>query len=137
TASFTGSSQETLSEVRLMKSFNGEDYERRTGQKGINVLYKYGMKEAVINALLSPIMSTVMMLVIILIIAYGGLRVADGKMTIGTMVAFLLYLFQIIMPMTMFAMSVANLINALGETERILKILVVEDEQHAGALSQG
>jgi len=136
TASFTGSSQETLSEVRLMKSFNGEDYERRTGQKGINVLYKYGMKEAVINALLSPIMSTVMMLVIILIIAYGGLRVADGTMTIGTMVAFLLYLFQIIMPMTMFAMFFTELNKALGATERIIKILDMDDEPNAGTLSE-
>lgn len=136
TASFTGTSQETLSEVRLMKSFNGEGYERQTGQKGINVLYKYGMKEAVINALLSPIMSTVMMLVIILIIAYGGLRVADGTMTIGTMVAFLLYLFQIIMPMTMFAMFFTELNKALGATERIIKILDMDDEPDAGTLSE-
>ena len=136
TASFTGTSQETLSEVRLMKSFNGEEYERQTGQKGINVLYKYGMKEAVINALLSPIMSTVMMLVIILIIAYGGLRVADGTMTIGTMVAFLLYLFQIIMPMTMFAMFFTELNKALGATERIIKTLDMDDEPDAGTLSE-
>lgn len=136
TAAFTGTSQETLSEVRLMKSFNGEAYERETGQKGINKLYGYGMKEAVINALLSPVMSTVMMLVIILIIAYGGLRVADGTMTIGTMVAFLLYLFQIIMPMTMFAMFFTEMNKALGATERIIKILDMEDEPDAGTRSE-
>src|SRR5699024_6980819 len=104
TAAFTGAIQETLSEIRLMKSFNAENYEQQKGSRGIGQLYKYGMKEAVINALLSPIMYTIMMIVIILVIGYGGLRVADGTMTIGTLVAFLLYLFQIIMPMTMFAM---------------------------------
>src|SRR5699024_6916645 len=104
TAQFTGSIQETLSEIRLMKSFNGEKDERLKVRSAILSLYRYGMKEAVINAVLGPIMNTVMMFVIILIIGYGGLRVAEGTLTIGTMVAFLLYLFQIIMPMTLFAM---------------------------------
>ena len=134
TAAFTGTSQETLGEIRLMKSFNGEAYERKTGRSGIKRLYNYGMKEAAINALLSPIMSTVMMFVIILIIAYGGLRVADGTMTIGTMVAFLLYLFQIIMPMTMFAMFFTEFNKALGATERIINILKMDDEPDAAEL---
>ncbi|MCD2137448.1 ABC transporter ATP-binding protein [Salinicoccus halitifaciens] len=134
TAAFTGTSQETLGEIRLMKSFNGEAYERKTGRSGIKRLYDYGMKEAAINALLSPIMSTVMMFVIILIIAYGGLRVADGTMTIGTMVAFLLYLFQIIMPMTMFAMFFTEFNKALGATERIINILKMDDEPDTGEL---
>lgn len=129
TAVFTGSIQETLSEIRLMKSFNAESYEQQKGSRGINQLYKYGMKEAVINALLSPIMYTIMMFVIILVIGYGGLRVADGTMTIGTLVAFLLYLFQIIMPMTMFAMFFTEYNKALGATGRIIGILDMEDEK--------
>ena len=129
TATFTGAIQETLSEIRLMKSFNAERYEQQKGRQGINQLYKYGMKEAAINALLSPIMSTIMMFVIILVIGYGGLRVADGTMTIGTLVAFLLYLFQIIMPMTMFAMFFTEYNKALGATGRIMGILEMNDEK--------
>lgn len=131
TASFTGSIQETLSEIRLMKSFNAESYEKKKGNRGINELFKYGMKEAVINALLSPIMYTIMMFVIILVIGYGGLRVADGTMSIGTLVAFLLYLFQIIMPMTMFAMFFTEYNKALGATGRIIGILEMENEKSA------
>ena len=41
TAAFTGTSQETLGEIRLMKSFNGEAYERKTGRRGIKTLYRY------------------------------------------------------------------------------------------------
>jgi len=129
TAAFTGAIQETLSEIRLMKSFNAENYEQQKGNGGIGQLYKYGMKEAVINALLSPIMYTIMMFVIILVIGYGGLRVADGTMTIGTLVAFLLYLFQIIMPMTMFAMFFTEYNKALGATGRIMGILEMDDEK--------
>ncbi|WP_185125491.1 ABC transporter ATP-binding protein [Jeotgalicoccus meleagridis] len=129
TATFTGSIQETLSEIRLMKSFNAERYEQEKGRRGIKELYKYGMKEAIINALLSPIMYTVMMFVIILVIGYGGIRVADGSMSIGTLVAFLLYLFQIMMPMTMFAMFFTEYNKALGATGRIMGILDMTDEK--------
>ena len=132
TAAFTGAIQETLSEIRLMKSFNAENYEQQKGNRGIGQLYKYGMKEAVINALLSPIMYTIMMIVIILVIGYGGLRVAAGTMTIGTLVAFLLYLFQIIMPMTMFAMFFTEYNKALGATGRIMGILEMDDEKSGG-----
>lgn len=128
TATFTGNTQETLSEIRLMKSYTGEKYERQQGRKGIKELYKYGMKEVKIQALISPIMSTIMMTVIIVVIGYGGLRVADGTLTIGTMVAFLLLLFQVMMPMTMFAMFFTEYNKALGATDRIIGILKLDDE---------
>lgn len=128
TAEFSGSLQETLSEIRLMKSFNGENFERSKGRRGINNLYEYGMKEAKVNAFLSPLMSTVMMFVIILIIGYGGVRVADGTLTIGKLVAFLLYLFQIIMPMTTFGLFFNEYNKALGATERIIDILKMDNE---------
>ncbi|MFB9860982.1 ABC transporter ATP-binding protein [Salinicoccus siamensis] len=133
TASFTGLIQETLGEMRLVKAFNGEEYERERGKAGISRLFDFGMKEAKINAFLSPIMSTVMMFVIILIIAYGGLRVSEGTLSIGTLVAFLLYLFQIIMPMTMFAMFFTEYNKALGATDRIITILGMEEERNEPA----
>ncbi|GAB3059414.1 ABC transporter ATP-binding protein [Salinicoccus sesuvii] len=133
TALFTGRIQETLSEMRLVKSFNGEAFERKRGQSGILSLYSYGMKEASINAFLSPIMSTVMMFVIILIIAYGGVRVSEGTLSMGTMVAFLLYLFQIIVPMTRFAMFFTEYNKALGATERIIGILGKAEEENESA----
>ncbi len=133
TASFTGLIQETLGEMRLVKAFNGEHYERERGKAGINRLFGFGMKEAKINAFLSPVMSTVMMFVIILIIAYGGLRVSEGTLSIGTLVAFLLYLFQIIMPMTMFAMFFTEYNKALGATDRIITILGMEEEKNEPA----
>lgn len=135
TAEFSGSLQETLSEIRLMKSFNGEQFERNKGQQGILNLYHFGMKEAKINAVLSPLMSTVMMLVIIIIIGYGGVRVADGTLSIGKLVAFLLYLFQIIMPMTTFGLFFNEYNKALGATERIIDIIKLENEPDNGKIS--
>lgn len=123
TATFTGQIQQTLSEIRLMKSSTAEQNEESSGLTGIEKLLGYGLKEARIFALIGPIMYLVIMVVIVMIIGYGGMRVANGSMSTGSLIAFLLYLFQIIMPITSFAMFFTQLQKAKGATERIIEIL--------------
>src|SRR5699024_9219971 len=135
TAIFTGHVQQTLGEIRLMKSSNAENYEEDKGKKGIGKLLSFGLREARIMALIAPLMQFVMMLVIVMIIGYGGMRVASGAMSTGPLVAFLLYLFQIIMPITTFAMFFTQLQKAKGATERVIKILDIPLE--TGQLGQG
>ncbi len=128
TASFTGNVQQTLSEIRLMKASNAEVTEEKKGLTGIEKLFSYGLKEGLIFSLIAPLMYFVIMIVIVIIIGYGGIRVADGTMTTGSLVAFLLYLFQIIFPITSFAMFFTQLQKAKGATERIIGILEVDVE---------
>lgn len=128
TASFSGKIQQTLSEIRLMKSSTAEAVERENGKEGIEKLLRFGLKEAKIFALIGPLMYTVMMLVIVTIIGYGGIRVANGTMSTGSLVAFLLYLFQIIFPITTFAMFFTQLQKAKGATDRIIHIINLPDE---------
>lgn len=123
TAAFTGNIQQTLSEIRLMKASTAEQHEESKGVIGINNLLGFGLKEARITALIAPIMYLVVMIVIVMIIGYGGMRVASGTMSTGSLVAFLLYLFQIIFPITSFAMFFTQLQKAKGATERIIDIL--------------
>ena len=74
-------------------------------------------------------MYLVVMVVIVMIIGYGGMRVANGTMSTGALVAFLLYLFQIIFPITSFAMFFTQLQKAKGATERIIDILELPLEE--------
>ncbi|WHY01175.1 ABC transporter ATP-binding protein [Neobacillus sp. DY30] len=131
TAVFTGTIQQTLSEIRLMKASTAEQHEETKGITGIANLLGFGLKEARITALIAPIMYLVVMIVIVMIIGYGGMRVANGTMSTGSLVAFLLYLFQIIFPITSFAMFFTQLQKAKGATERIIDILnlTLEDGQ--------
>lgn len=129
TAQFTGNVQQTISEIRLMKSSTAEMEEEQKGLGGIQQLFKTGMREAKIYAIIAPLMYVVMMAVIVTIIGYGGIRVAEGTMTTGSLVAFLLYLFQIIMPVTTFAMFFTELQKAKGATERIIGILELPLEE--------
>lgn len=129
TAVFTGDIQQTLGEIRLMKASTAEHNEEKKGLSGIQKLLGFGLKEARVFAFIAPVMQLVVMVVIVFIIVYGGMRVANGTLSTGSLIAFLLYLFQIIMPITTFAMFFTQLQKAKGATERMIDILELPLEE--------
>lgn len=133
TAKFTAVLNQVLPETRLVKASNAENIEYERGKKGITNLFNFGLKEAKIHALISPLISFVLMSVLVAIIGYGGVRVSSGELTAGDMVAFILYLIQIIMPMTQLTMFFTQLQKAMGATERISALLEHKEENiHEG-----
>ncbi|WP_144529527.1 ABC transporter ATP-binding protein [Peribacillus simplex] len=131
TASFTAVLQQVLTEIRLVKASNAEPLEYQNGKKGIHKLFQFGLKEAKIQALIAPLMSFVMMALLVLILGYGGMRVSSGALTAGALVAFIMYLFQIIMPMAQLASFFTQFQKATGATERIISILDSVEEEDA------
>lgn len=135
TATFSGNIQQTIAEIRLMKSSTAEPFEKKKGKEGVENLYRIGLKETKVVALIGPLMYTMMMVLMVLVIGYGGIRVAQGSMTTGALVAFLLYLFQIIFPVSSFMNFFAQLQKAAGATERIATIL--DEEEESQEVGQG
>ncbi|UNK21350.1 ABC transporter ATP-binding protein/permease [Paenibacillus sp. N3/727] len=130
TASFTAVLSQVLSEIRLVKASNAESREYENGNKGIQSLFRFGVKEGVVQALISPIMSFVLMVLLVVIIGYGGMRVSSGALSAGELVAFILYLIQIVMPMSQLSMFFTQLQKAIGATEHMISILDTKEEDH-------
>lgn len=128
TAEFSGNIQQTFSEIHLMKSSTAEAVEEVKGKHGIERLFGIGLKESRVTSVVGPLMYLIMMALVVMIFAYGGIRVADGTLSTGSLVAFLLYLFQIIYPITSFATFFTQLNKTIGATERIMDILELPDE---------
>lgn len=128
TADFTGITSQTLSEIRLVKASNGETAEKEHGEDGIKKLFSIGVSEAKVQSVIGPIMILVMMSIFVGILTYGALRVADGSLSNGTLIAFLLYLVQIIAPAAQFAQFFSQLQKTKGSTERLSEILAMEAE---------
>ncbi|MDF7669316.1 ABC transporter ATP-binding protein [Lactobacillus sp. ESL0703] len=129
TADFNGDVSEKLSEVRLIKASNGEQFEEQRGKNFIGRIFTIGIKDARVEAILQPIMTTVMMGVFAGILAYGIVRLSQGTLTSGTLVAFILYLFNVIAPVASFATFFSQLQKAMGSTERIQEILRLQPEK--------
>lgn len=127
-ARFNGETDETLSEIRLVKSSNAEQQASQQGQTAIGNLYKIGLKEAIYDSVAGPIMTAVMMGLIVGILAYGSARVAQGTMTIGAMFSFLMYLFQLMGPAATLGQFLTTLSKASGSTERIQELMQEPEE---------
>lgn len=131
-ASFSGNLGRVLSEIRLVKSYNGEALEKEKGFSGVGQLFRFGLKEARIQAVISPFMTTIMMMILVILIGYGGIRVASGALTAGTLVAIIIYMFQIVVPFSQMASFFTAFQKALGATDRIQHLLNLEQESYAG-----
>lgn len=130
TARFTSVLNQVLSEVRLVKASNAESIEYKNGKGGITRLFQFGLKEAKVQALISPLVSLVIMVLLVAILGYGGMRVSSGALTAGDLVAFIMYLFQIVMPMGQLTAFFTQFQKALGATERIISILDEDIEEN-------
>lgn len=128
-ASFSANLGRVLSDIRLVKSHNAQGLEESKGSGMIRRLFGFGLKEAKIQAFVAPMMTSVIMAVLVILIGYGGARVASGDLSAGSLVAVILYMFQIVMPFSQLAAFFTAFQKAMGATERIQELLRTESEE--------
>ncbi len=134
-ASMTAFLSQMLSEIRLVKAYGMEKREQAQGEGDIEKLFKYGLKEARVQAVLAPVMSVTVTGMMVLIVGFGALRVANGILGAGELVAFILYLFQIVFPLGQMAQFITMVQKARGATERVSNILDEKAEEYQKELS--
>ncbi|USB31964.1 ABC transporter ATP-binding protein [Paenibacillus sp. YPG26] len=131
TASFAATINQVLSEIRLVKASNAESREYVNGKEGITRLLRYGVREGKVSAWIGPVMSLVLMMLLVIIIGYGGMQVSSGVFSAGELVAYILYLIQIVMPMTQLTTFFTQFQKAKGATERMIELLNAEEEEYS------
>ncbi|OBZ10193.1 ABC transporter ATP-binding protein [Bacillus sp. FJAT-26390] len=127
-ARFTSVVNRVVSEIRLVKASGSEPVEYEQGRTGIQNLFGFGLKEARMQALISPLVSFIIILLLVCLIGFGGVQVSSGAMTAGELVAFIMYLFQIMLPITQIAQFFTQFQKAMGATESIIGILEADEE---------
>ncbi|WP_103660665.1 ABC transporter ATP-binding protein [Lactobacillus sp. HT06-2] len=128
-ANFSSDSTNVLGEIRLVKSSNAEPKELHSGHKRISSLYGIGVKEAWVNSLTQPLTNMLMMLTFLGILGYGAIRVMNGSLSMGTLISFLMYLFQIMSPVIIISQFFNELAKTSGSTQRITQMLGETEEK--------
>lgn len=128
TANFIGFLNRVLTEIRLVKSYSAETKEFKNGERKLLELFNLNLKEAKIQAIVSPIVTGTMMLMLLIIIGYGGLRVSNGEISAGTFVAILFYLIQSITPIASLSSFYTDYKKTIGSTERLYEIYIMPQE---------
>lgn len=127
-ARFTSVVNRVVSEIRLVKASGSEPAEFEQGRTGINNLFRFGLKEARMQAIISPVVSFIILLLLVCLIGFGGVQVSSGAMTAGELVAFIMYLFQIMLPITQISQFFTQFQKAMGATDSIIGIIESEEE---------
>ncbi|WP_169788043.1 ABC transporter ATP-binding protein [Caldimonas brevitalea] len=123
TAKLGGILTHVFSEIRLVKAFTAEAHERDRSRREIEHIKGLGLRMALLNMAIAPLMSLAMTAAIVVILVYGTSRVSSGAISIGTLTAFILYIFNVAAPLVQLTTFAAELQKAKGASGRIIDIL--------------
>jgi subfamily B ATP-binding cassette protein MsbA len=128
TADITSVLQESISSVRVIKSFAREDYEIERFQKENNQNFRAQMKNSQIMATLTPVIEFLAAIGVTMIIWYGGKEVINNNLTAGSLIAFLIYAVNLSNPIKRLSRVYGNIQKALSAAERVFGVLDTKPE---------
>ena len=115
--------REQLSGIRVIRAFAQEPFERERFGEANQALADTVLATGRWQALMLPVTTLVINISSVALIWFGGLRIDDGQMQVGSLIAFLSYFMQILMAVVMATTFVAMLPRASVCAERITEVL--------------
>ena len=130
--------EESVSGVRVVKGFGAEGVQQHRFQSEADDVYDESMKATRVRAVFLPALELLPNIGLILVLAYGGHQVLNGSLTLGSLVAFNVYVVMLIWPLRMLGMILAQAQRAVASAQRVDEVLVAEpeivDPPHAATL---
>jgi ABC-type multidrug transport system fused ATPase/permease subunit len=115
--------REQLSGVRVVRAFARERFERQRFDEANVALSGTAQAAGNWQALMLPVTTLTINCSSVALIWFGGLRIDNGQMQVGSLIAFLVYFAQILMAVLMATMTVMVLPRAAVCAERITEVL--------------
>jgi ATP-binding cassette, subfamily B, multidrug efflux pump len=115
--------RENLTGIRVIRSFNRVEHEKKRFDQANWDLTKTAIKVNKIMAAMMPIMMIVLNLSTVAIVWFGGLRISNGHMQVGDMMAFIQYAMQIMFSFIMLSMMFVMIPRASVSAVRINEVL--------------
>ncbi|WP_104191193.1 ABC transporter ATP-binding protein [Cryobacterium sp. Y82] len=115
--------ERAISAIRTVRAANATEREVAVIDEDARGAWRMGIKVAKISALVVPIAGIAMQVSFLVVLGVGGFRVASDAITIADLVAFILFLFMMIMPLGQFFGAITSVNSALGALGRIQEII--------------
>jgi ATP-binding cassette, subfamily B, multidrug efflux pump len=115
--------RESLIGVRVIRAFNKTAHEKKRFDKASRDLADTAIKVNKLMAVMMPIMMLLFNFTTIAIIWFGGIRIDEGAMQIGDLMAFIQYIMRIMFALMMLTMMFIMIPRAAVSAVRINKIL--------------
>ena len=124
--------REQITGMRVVRAFVRQDYETQRFTKANQHLTDLAVGVGKIFVLLFPLISLVLHIATAAVLWFGGMRVADGLVEVGSLTAFMQYLLQILMAVMMATMIFLMIPRAMVAAKRINEVLATEPELAEG-----
>lgn len=132
----TSSVERAISAVRTVRAANATEREVASVEKDAEGAWKLGLDVAKISALVVPISGIALQIAFLVVLGVGGFRVASGSLPVADLVAFILFLFMMIMPLGQAFGAISSVNQALGALGRIQEIISLPSETEHDVVSE-
>ncbi|MDP9795774.1 ATP-binding cassette subfamily B protein/ATP-binding cassette subfamily C protein [Catenuloplanes nepalensis] len=132
----TSTVERAISAARTIRAARAEGREADLVVASAEGAYAAGLRVARLQALISPVATTATQGAFLAVLGVGGARVAAGDITVGDLVAFILFLFFLVMPLGQAIGAYTQLQTGLGALERIEEVLRIPAEEHGAGRAE-
>jgi len=120
--------QENLTGIRVVKSFNRQDFEEGKFKVRNDDLKNTALKAISLVIFMMPLLNLIIYSTIIAVLWFGGLQVTAGTMGGGELISFITYITQILMSLMMMSFFFMQFIRGSASVSRVLEVLNTESE---------
>ncbi|HLR21659.1 MAG TPA: ABC transporter ATP-binding protein [Tissierellaceae bacterium] len=134
--------QENLTAIRVVKSFNRQDYEENKFKKRNDSLKDTALEALSLIIFIMPVLNLVIFSTIIAILWFGGQQIMIGSMAGGELISFITYVTQILITLMMMSMFFMQFIRGITSAERIVEVWdtksqIIESQNPVTELNNG
>ncbi|TXC91363.1 ABC transporter ATP-binding protein [Metabacillus litoralis] len=118
--------REALTGIRVVRAFNRVDYEKNRFNIANEDFRDTGIKVGKLMAFMFPIMLIIMNFTNIAIVWFGAIRIEQGDMQVGNLLAFIQYAAMILMSLIMLSMAFIMIPRAQVSAKRLNEVLMTK-----------
>ena len=127
-AEVSGLVEETVTGVRVVKGFGAEDMQNARLSALAGRTYDQAMRIARLRATFTPLTEVLPTIGLVAVLYVGGREVVEGRLTVGELLAFNIYILQLIFPLRLLANAVAALARGSASAQRVYEVLSTQPE---------
>ncbi|WP_163548030.1 ABC transporter ATP-binding protein [Candidatus Frankia nodulisporulans] len=124
----TADLERALTAVRTVRANQAEGREAARIGAHADSAYQAGLRMATLDSIIAPAMQLAVQGSVLVVLLVGGVLVARGSATLGSLVAFLLYATYLVMPLGQLVESAATIQRGLGALSRVNAVFTLPRE---------
>ena len=122
-----GHVEETYAGLQVIKAYNGERNAKREFHNRNDRLYDCAWKSQFLSGMMMPLMNFIGNFAYVVVCIVGAVLAAQGKITFGVIVAFMLYIRNFTYPLQNISQALQNVQSMAASCERVFEFLDEEE----------